>query len=345
MSLLRLEHLSKEDGNLNLLDDINLKLEAGQCMGIKCSEEFGQLLFNIISGIVPVSKGKIIVDENEVQYLMNKFSGMFAVILKDEGLYERLTINEYLSFFGKLYNFRESMDEIKSKLGLLDLQKSKINKLTYSQKKRVSFARSFISNAKLILIQEPTLNLDRESISIIREGIHYICSRGISVIAVSVSEEEISFLEADYNYAICDGKMVGLFQDKEIGERKTDKADFSDRENIVYKINKIPAKNGDKIILFNPTEIIFAESLDGTTYLNVEGEKYPCAMTLNELESRLSNFGFFRCHRSYLVNLQMVRELVTWTRNSFSIVLDDKNKSSIPLSKGKLNELKEILKF
>ena len=47
-------------------------------------------------------------------------------------------------------------------------------------------------------------------------------------------------------------------------------------------------------------------------------------------------FGFFRCHRSYIVNLQKVREVITWTRNSYSLILENKEKTSIPLSKAKM---------
>ncbi len=52
--------------------------------------------------------------------------------------------------------------------------------------------------------------------------------------------------------------------------------------------------------------------------MHVREGDYVCAMTLSEREARLTGFGFFRCHRSYLVKLQRVREVITWTRNSCS---------------------------
>ena len=109
------------------------------------------------------------------------------------------------------------------------------------------------------------------------------------------------------------------------------------------RFEKIPAKINDKIILFDPTEIVFVESNEGISHLHVNGEVFPCSITLNDLSQRLQPFGFFRCHRSYIVNLQRVREVITWTRNSYSLVLEDSKKSSVPLSKGKLNELKNII--
>ncbi|WP_456288986.1 LytTR family transcriptional regulator DNA-binding domain-containing protein [Paenibacillus sp. AK002] len=109
------------------------------------------------------------------------------------------------------------------------------------------------------------------------------------------------------------------------------------------RFEKIPAKLGDKLILFDPTEIDYIESHEGVANLHVLQGVYACSMSLSDLEGRLKGFGFYRCHRSYLVNLQKVREVITWTRNSYSLILDDHSKSSIPLSKGKYDELKKII--
>ncbi len=113
--------------------------------------------------------------------------------------------------------------------------------------------------------------------------------------------------------------------------------------NKQIRFEKIPAKINDKMILFDPPEIDFIESNEGISHLHVKGEVFPCSITLNELTDRLRPFGFFRCHRSYIVNLQKVREVITWSKNSYSLILEDAKKSSVPLSKGKLNELKETL--
>ncbi|MBD7970838.1 LytTR family transcriptional regulator DNA-binding domain-containing protein [Paenibacillus gallinarum] len=109
------------------------------------------------------------------------------------------------------------------------------------------------------------------------------------------------------------------------------------------RLEKIPAKVGDKLILFDPTEVDYIESQEGVANLHVLQGTYPCSFSLTVLEEKLKPYGFFRCHRSYLVNLQKVREVITWTRNSYSLILEDTEKSSIPLSKGKYDELKQIL--
>lgn len=97
------------------------------------------------------------------------------------------------------------------------------------------------------------------------------------------------------------------------------------------------------MILFNPPEIDFIESIDGAVIVHVDGENYHCTLTLAELEQRLANFGFFRCHRSYIVNLQKVREIITWTKNSYSLRLHTGKDNVVPLSRTKLQDLKILL--
>lgn len=108
-------------------------------------------------------------------------------------------------------------------------------------------------------------------------------------------------------------------------------------------IEKIPAKLENKILLFNPQEIDYIEAQDNNTYIYVNGQSFLCTYTISYAENKLKCFGFFRNHRSYLVNLQKVREVVTWSRNTFSLILNDKSKSSIPISKARLADLKKII--
>ena len=77
----------------------------------------------------------------------------------------------------------------------------------------------------------------------------------------------------------------------------------------------------------------------------MQREQYVGAFRMGDLEERLGKFGFFRCHRSYIVNMQKVRELVKWTRNSYSLKLEGYPKTDIPLSKAKISELKSMYEF
>lgn len=331
MELLDIKNLSKENKNLDVIKDMNLNIHKGETIGIKCSEEVCLTLFNLILKKTEPSKGNI---NQSKETRIN-------LVLKDDGLYERLTVNEYLNFFKSIFNYKSSIKEIETKLGLITLQNAKIKNLTYSEKGRLRIARAFISNTNLILIQEPTLYHDMESSLILREALSYINSLGISLLCTSVSLEEILLLNCT-SYTLDKNGFNPIETDSNCNTGD-EQNEVITSETHRLKITKIPAKINEKIILFNPTEITYMESINGTTYINVGKEKFPCTMSLTQLENKLKDFGFFRCHRSYLVNLQKVREVINWTRNSFSLTLDDKDKKSIPLSKSKLDDIKKLL--
>ena len=108
---------------------------------------------------------------------------------------------------------------------------------------------------------------------------------------------------------------------------------------------KIPVKMEDKVALINPADILYALARDGRAHLQTAGDCLPTQFTLTELEGRLARSGFFRAHRSYLVNLQHVKEVVPYTRNSFTLILDDVAETEIPLSKSAAGELRELLGY
>lgn len=183
--------------------------------------------------------------------------------------------------------------------------------------------------------------MDRSGAKLVMEGIMELRKSGTALLITSVHLKD-AILVGEKAYRLDEDGCKEIDNKEE--EAKEDKSSTAEVKST-YTLEKISSKIEDKILLFDPKEIDYIESEEGSSYLYIRGEKFPCNLSLTELEERLACFGFFRSHRSYLVNLQRVREVVTWTRNSYSLNLEDKVKSSIPLSKGRLEELKSILKL
>ena len=99
-------------------------------------------------------------------------------------------------------------------------------------------------------------------------------------------------------------------------------------------------------MLYDPAEVLYATSRDGRTSLRtVSGEEAITNLTLQELEQRLSGRGFFKAHRAYLVNLQHIKAVIQFTRNSYTLQLDDPQETMIPLSKQSEKELQNLLDY
>jgi two-component system LytT family response regulator/two-component system response regulator LytT len=63
---------------------------------------------------------------------------------------------------------------------------------------------------------------------------------------------------------------------------------------------------------------------------------------LNELQERLGEESFFRSHRSYLVNLRKVKEIIPWFNGAYNIILEDLPNEEIPVSRQQAGPLKRI---
>ncbi|MBB4931440.1 DNA-binding LytR/AlgR family response regulator [Lipingzhangella halophila] len=107
--------------------------------------------------------------------------------------------------------------------------------------------------------------------------------------------------------------------------------------------NRIPVQKGDRTVLVNESSIIYAGAARGYSYLQLADERVLVSYSLNELERRLRSAHFFRAHRSYLVNLDYVRELAPDFRGTLMLVLDDPRRSQVEVSRRQARELRRVL--
>lgn len=348
MELLQFYQLEKSIGNTVLFSEINLDVNKGDAVAIHCNTDIGHSLIQIMIGQLPLSHGKILLSGASLNTNFKLLSNRIGISFLNESVYERLTVKAYLQFFKNLYQVPIQIDHILQLVGLTEKSTVSNQKLTFSEKKRLLIARAIIHQPELVILEEPDQNVDIESKLIIKRVIDYVTSQG-SAVLITTSNLESAITLTNNVYRLNETGLKELdVMDEEQSEESVSQVnkDVIEDEFITLNqisINKIPAKVDEKIILFDPTEIDYIESNDGISHLHVKGEVFPSSYTLSELFERLQPFGFFRCHRSYIVNLQKVREVITWTRNSYSLILEDSQKSSIPLSKGKLNDLKQII--
>lgn len=75
----------------------------------------------------------------------------------------------------------------------------------------------------------------------------------------------------------------------------------------------------------------------------MEQERFVYDSTLSYAEELLKTHSFYRCHRSSVVNLNKVREIINWSKNTYSIVRDNVNQDKIPLSKTKYSQIQDLL--
>lgn len=103
---------------------------------------------------------------------------------------------------------------------------------------------------------------------------------------------------------------------------------------------KICLYQGEKIIPVTAKNILFARIEEGEISVRTTDGSYSTKFTLNELESRLAPHGFIRVHRSALVNINHVREVIPWFNGSYKLIMNDRERTDILVSRYNAREVK-----
>lgn len=277
----------------------------------------------------------IYTDQAKIQYLLRALAKRPNIYthLKDEQLYERLTVKEYVTFLKRLFKSTEDVTSLLHLVALQDKRSTKIIHLSNSSRQLLHYLKIYLTPHTTIVIEEPFQNMEEFPKQLSIQLFEKMTDKMILLLTNNLEDLLIACQETSR----LDAQGLRLL---DIAER----AEHVEIPQVVgpIKIEKIPTKKNEKIILFDPPEIDYIESVEGEVFIYVAGEAYPCALTLTALEERLLPLGFFRCHRSYIVNLQKVREIITWTKNSYSLAVHT-SKTTVPLSKNKLTALKELI--
>jgi two-component system response regulator LytT len=103
---------------------------------------------------------------------------------------------------------------------------------------------------------------------------------------------------------------------------------------------RIPLYKGEKIIPTSPENISFIRCQGGELSVHTHEGKFKTKSVLHELELKLSPFGFIRTHRSFLVNVNHIQEVIPWFNGSYKLGMDDPEKSEVLVSRYNVKELK-----
>jgi two-component system response regulator LytT len=112
-------------------------------------------------------------------------------------------------------------------------------------------------------------------------------------------------------------------------------------------VSKIMLRSSGRMILVDQKEICFASIEDGVITVVTAGglEGQSNCRTLEELADSMDASLFWRAHRSYLVNINRIREVVPWFKSSYQIKMDDKKQSEIPVSRAQTKRLRELFRL
>lgn len=98
----------------------------------------------------------------------------------------------------------------------------------------------------------------------------------------------------------------------------------------------------DRIIVTDINDIYYTEAHEKLTFVYTRREEYVMSMNMTEFCARLPDAYFFRCHRSYCVNLSKIREIEPWFNNTYLVKLHDLE-FQVPVSRSHVKAFRQLM--
>ena len=186
--------LSKDFSRSVIFQDISFSLSSPASLSITGKNGAGKsTLSKIIAGLLSITHGSITYSVNEKQIGIEEFKHHIGFVSPYLNLYDEFTAIENLQFLSRIRTVAHQNDErIKELLALVGLWNRRDDKVsTYSSgmKQRLKYAFALLHNPAVLILDEPTSNLDAEGIEVIRQIILEQKKTNILIIATNNKEE------------------------------------------------------------------------------------------------------------------------------------------------------------
>lgn len=197
MNIIEVNNLKKSYGSKKVLKGINFQAREGEVIGVIGKNGAGKSTFlEILMTIKQYDAGQVVVLEEDIHSLpINKLEQVrkkIAVVLQPTQFYANLKVEELLKLFKSYYNSPVDVKKIMADFKLEPQRKKYFDKLSGGWKQIVSLAIAFLSEPKLLILDEPTTGLDPHMRNILWSYItNYNKQTGGTVILTTHNMDEI----------------------------------------------------------------------------------------------------------------------------------------------------------
>ena len=210
---LRVDGLTKRYGKRTVVNDLSLRVERGVVAGLAGPNGCGKTTtLSMIAGIKEPDAGRAFISGHDVGRTPVEAKRNLAFVPDDPGGFEQLTMFEYLDLYRSLYRrprvgYDGRARVISEAFGLLGHLDSSLGDLSHGTRRKVALTAAFSLDAPVLLIDEPTVGLDPESVVVLRSLLKHASVAGAAVL---LATQDLAFAErvCEHLFLIDAGRLL-----------------------------------------------------------------------------------------------------------------------------------------
>ncbi len=252
--MLNFHHVTKQFDSIIAVNNLTLEIRKGEIFGLLGPNGAGKTTtVNMAVGLLKPDQGSVEI-ENIGSPERGEVRAQIGVAPQALALYEDLTAQENLNFFGKMQSIKKS--QLKKRVewalhfaGLFERRKNRVKTYSGGMKRRLNLTIALLHDPPLLLLDEPTVGVDPQSRNAIFENIMALNKEGRTIVYTTHYMEEAQRL-CDRVGIIDHGKLLALDTVKNLinkyGEESTIHVEYEDREEKIQ--TQQPVKDLERLV-------------------------------------------------------------------------------------------------
>lgn len=238
---------------------------------------------------------------------------MRAIIVEDEFL-----AREELKYFIKNYSSIEVVDEFEDGIDVL---------------------KFFQENEVDVIFLD--INIPSFDGVLLAKNISKFSKKPYIVFITAYKEHAVEAFEIEaFDYILKpyhESRIISMLKKLELNYNQ--QKDNSHKNSVTNRIN---LWKNEKIRVVDLDDIYYCVAKERVTCVFTKDEEYSVSVSITEFYNSLPKDKFFKCHRSYVVNITKIREIIPWFNNTYNLRLQDID-HEIPVSRSNLKEFKQLM--
>ena len=194
--MLTASHITRRFGDRLALDDVSLDLRSGEIFALLGPNGAGKTTtLRVLAGLIAPTSGTVRIDGVEMTPASSSaLRAQIGFLTEAPGLWDSLTVRQNLEIYARLYGLdapRTAVDEVLALFEISDRANERPAELSKGLRQRVALARSLLHKPRIVMLDEPTANLDPESAREVRELVLGLKQQGRTVLLCTHNLDEV----------------------------------------------------------------------------------------------------------------------------------------------------------